>query len=52
MLALLWAMSGSGFVTDAFAIASPACQSMFGCVPVLGLAPIDSKQPLVHQSLS
>lgn len=34
MLALLWAMSGSGFVTDAFAIASSACHSMFGCVPV------------------
>lgn len=34
MLALLWSMSGSGFVTDAFVIASSACQSMFDCVPV------------------
>ena len=33
-LALIWAMSGSGFVTDAFAIASSACQSMFNSVPV------------------
>ena len=34
MLALVWAMSGSGFVTDAFTIASSACQSMFNSVPV------------------
>ena len=34
MLALFWAMSGSGFVTDAFAIASSACQSTFSSVPV------------------
>ena len=34
MLALVWSMSGSGFVTEAFATASSACQSMFNSVPV------------------
>jgi hypothetical protein len=34
MLALLWGMSGSGFVTDAFTTASSACQSIFCSVPV------------------
>lgn len=34
MLALLWAMAGSRFVTDAFSTAASASQSMFGSVPV------------------
>ena len=34
MLALIWAMSSPALVTDAFAVASSASQSLFGSVPV------------------